>query len=1252
MKSTNSVIKASLITVLLASGATFAQTLPDEINHPQYLKILETLEQTLNVKLAEFEKLSQQKKDLQVRIAQMEKDQRDLPARNSDLQNQINDLNSEITKINSDLKALETILGQVVEDLKRLDAVIAQLQNDYNVENSRLESIKARRSQVAADAARLNAQLQRELRDERQSMNTLDRLGAEFNSASSRKAELQNERRQLAIDVQSFKVQIPAARNTINLNNQKLSVKKPELIDVHLKLDPLNKQIQTEQKRLDDTDLILNDRKTRLTKLKAELASIQPDITKLQLENKNLAAKITSNTTKIQSIDVSSLLSKKDALERDMGSLNAELTVARENLLTAQENIKPDIAKLNDYNQKIKDAQAARNQAEVSRLRAEKDEFEKTLIPKRDVIVKLNKEIDRISLLLAPKMAMLKDLESLIAKNQALIASLQKENTEAQAKIDTNTNTINQRSASTTTLVQQITELEGLIKAQTLERDAIAKNLINLKVQASSLNGQAKKLSDEISRMENENSVLAQRIVEMEKVVGEFPHMMRRIELNIDQLEEILRQKSFEISREEKLLARIRQDRIAAEINLNNVQEELDRLNQEMVQSQGVVDVIARNLNENTQKRNSLVRYNQDSIRKYDSLRAKLAQNQNDISGAKKEIEINNQDLATVARELPTLRQELVSVTNKANAAETAKNEAQKKADEAKEGYDVRFSLYQKYLAEASSMGTERASVGTVDGNKAGVVDSKTKAQKLGSESASLEAKWIALKMGYVRGEIAGFKQGFSAGVASLPDSQKGEQDGKLAGAKRAKDHANLVLKPEIYLEELVKRIKEAPVSSSTIVSTLKLFKVSSKAAHLMLEQPTSDIPELSNAEINEAASIISSLDPLIERSAIEVSDVLNLRTKLSNAQNVYTSPDASSGASNAKCDGVYKNVKDFAEACKSAYGAKYQVLFKAAHQQAFIQNYAAAFKAQIQNVYFSELTRLYPVYLQKATVVGNEVGISSGKKEVYQQSFNRAEEMAFAANLPVEEVRVTAEAGNLVTNYLNKNAALSVIKQSLSSTEDLAPGTEAELKMVVKNAGAVKSVGDSLVRITDASSNIVLEKREITLSAVDAKKQAELAVLKIRVTDNAEPGSKVSIKGQIIHPGNDYSATRVEDFNLESTLLVNTAAELSAKFDSTPKVTTFFGSILRHEIELSVKPLFKGVDENYKVSLEEVGTQFTEIFTKEAIVAAGKQGVAEKAEFNYRFFKSARGKAVVLRFTVKNGDKIVKTLNIPVNPK
>lgn len=1254
MKTTSFAVKASLLTSMLIAGQTFAQTLPDEINHPQYLKVYQNLEQVMNQKIADYEKLVEQKTEIEQTIVQMEADQAQLPARNNELRNLVSQKRAEVEKLNSEITGLEGVLGKVVEDLRRLDAMIAQLQRDLSEESSRTEVARSRRNQIAQDVARINARLQNEIREENQSVAMLNKLNAEVASAAQKKQELDRERSQLVRDAERFKTEVVVARNTVTQNNTSLNTKRVQLSDTETRLPGIRSELSGEQAKLAQLDVTLNPKKTQLNQLKAELGRLSPEIAKLQAENRTLAQKIESNQTRINSSNVATQIAKRDALEAEIASVKTKLQSNSDAVTALQAKAKPVLDEIEVLNGKLKVAQRERNQAEIARLRTEIERLYGTIVNERNEINRLNKENEQLTAAIAPKQKEINTLNASITSTQSTNAALQKEIDAARVTIASNEKIIAERSQANAGLAQQIAELEKEVNALEALRSPTAQKVATLSQQEAALSALVTTLKGDIQRLEAENQKLNSRITEMDKAIAELPQNLRRIEQHARQLDELVVQKRSEIDREQRLLARIRQDRIAIEVEMNRAQSVLDAANQDLSQSERLVANLRGRLNEETRNREALVRYNQDSIRKLENLRAQKDAANNDIAAANEEIKINEQDIATIAQELPKLRFDLGVITPKVTAAENTRNTAQKNVVDANTQYQNRLALYQNYLAQSQKLGEEKASIGTTDGTKAGSSDAKTKANKLASENASAEAKWEALRRGYVRGEVAGYATGFDIGMASTPDAVQGEADGKIAGARRAKDHANLVIKPELYLEELERRLKEDETVQKGLIAALVRQEVSNiQSMAIALEQ---SIPGLNQEEINEAAKIVSSLDTLIEQSEVEIKEVLSLRKKLAEAKNVYVAPGAGESAQKADCSAVYKNVKDFIDACKGSYVLRYQSLYNTAHADAFNRDYGTSFKGQIESVYESELARLYPVYLKEATSVGKAVGVTVGKKEVYQQSFARAENASYAGNLPNEVARVESEAVKLVQEHLNQNAALTLkgsAKLTTTTAYGISPGADLSLKMLIKNIGSEASSNNGLVRIKELSSNVLAERIEVPLFTVAARSHAELSVMNLRVNDNAVPGSKIIIAGEIVHPGNHYRSNRVEQFRVESEVKINPSIDAEVEYDTSPKVAVvIFGTLIKHNVGLTINPKFAGVDQGYEAVLEEIDTKYVELLNKPSISEVLNRGVAKRLSFTYRLSKAAKGKTIKLRLAVKNGDRLVYTQDLEIRPK
>lgn len=1250
MKPTSFTMKTALLATLIVSGKAMAQSLPDEINHPQYLRIYQNLEQVLDTKTTEFNNLSAQKAAIEKNISDMVRDQQAFPARNAELQRLIDAKRQDLSRIQSEMSGLEGILSKIIEDLRRIDAMVAQLQRDMADESGRSQNIQARRAQVAQDVNGINARLQQEIGEENQSRQVLNNLNRGLDNDVQKRNEDIQSRQNLMRDVERYKRELPANKTKVAANVQASAAKKAQLAEAQGKLPAVKTQIASETAALAQADSEMAPSKAKLATLKAQLATQMPEVAKLQKENADLTAKIEANKVKITATGLTALVAKRDALENELSGTNTQIANLSAQIVAAKEAIKPDMGQLQDVKVKIRELErSGANPSELARLKLEAEAIEKRIAPKRLEIARMEKQYDNLLASVAPRNQELTNLKAQVVAAEASVANLLAENESAKNKIVENQKVIDERLATNSGLVKEINDLEASIKSLQINRDRIASNITQLKAQESTLTTQIAALASTVQQLDAETAQLSKAIAEMEKAIADFPLDMRRLENRIQKYDEQIQTAKMQIIREEKLLARIQQDRMALEGQSAAAQAELNRVNSDLAQSNQLIGVLQNKIQQETQNRDALTRYNQDSIRKYDDLKAQKANNEKIIADSTQEISVNNQDITTIAQELPRLRSDLNAITPRVASAENAMNDAQRKADDADAQYQSRIGLYQRYLSDAQGLGSERANIGTTDGVKAGAVDARTKATKLATENAAAEAKWIAIRRGYIRGEISGYDAGFDIGLSSSADASSGTDAGQIAGAKRAKDHANLVLKPEFFLAELDRRLMEDEVSTKKNMAFRMSDEIKTMASAKMVMR--NDIPELTQEEIDASSRILSSLDAMIEQALVEANQVVSLRSRLADPRGVYTTPGAGENAANANCSGVYKNVKDFIDACKTTYGARYQGLYVSAHQESFVKEYGKTFSEQIIKTFDAELSRLYPGNLKEATSVGNAVGVTAGKKEIYNQSFTRSENASYAANIQIEEARVEGEAIAMVGIYLNEGSALTLkgeAKLKGEATYGISPGSEVELKMLLKNIGA-KIANNSIIRITSSSSNLVIANRDNAVPAVAPKAQADLAVMKLKVNDNAVPGSKVIIAGELVHAGNTYRASRVENFRVEAVVAVNPSVENVVDYDTTPKVATL-GIVKKHDIDFTVTPKFEGVEQGYEVSIEEVGSTYARFTNSKANTERLARGASKKMTFEYKLDKSARGKTINFKVTVKNAGAEVKTVNLQIS--
>lgn len=1251
MNSSSFALKASLLATLLSSGMSFAQSLPDEIDHIQYLDIYRNLNSVYQAKIQEYQSLAQQKTKLEADIAQMQKDQREIPARNSELQVMIQNKRQEIANITTEIASIEAVLSTVINDLKRMDAMIAQLQRDHYEATNRSSQIRVRRDQVAQDTDRMGRILQGHVQNEREAAQALGRIDGELNKLVIVRQETERERRDLIRNVDYFKREVGNLRQRVNANQSVLSAKKPLLADAQNKLPGLQTEVKAEQAKVTQADASLSPEKNKLNQLNSQVSGVRGEISSLERENQSLKSSIQSKKEQINA-GTGALNTRKTAIERELGQLEAQENAAATEHNTAAQNLANEQARVQQLERELQDPNLDRNQRRYKEI--EKRNAEKYLPVYVKKEADARRALERATAQKNSKAAELQNIITQISQAESRVVTLEREIKEEEGKIAGNEKTIAEKSASISGITKQISDQEGVVRNLENAKEAAARKVTEAKSREEVVSNQIAILSREIQHLEQENNKITRDLVGMEKAINDLPQNLQRLQQQARNLDQQIDQAQRERQRQERIVAHESQRRMVVERDFQVARGHLEQVNRELGEAESLAMTLNQKLQEQVEGRNALAKYNENSIRKYDALKVAKTNAENDIAGATQELQINEQDLRTISSELPKLMTQLSSVGPRTEAARVAMDSAQRAAATANQNYSSRMNLYQMKLDEAQKLGASNAGAGTTHGLQGGSADARSTAARLAMESGAAIGKWEAMRRGYVRGEISGFSQGFEDGMSSTPDAQRGAEAGRLAGMKRALDHANQVLKPEAYLNELERRLKDDQplVNKMNLARALKDSLSTKLAAHMRVED--SNIPELTQAEILESQRIISSLDAMIEQTKIEIKEAQGLRQRMSDSRQVYSAPQINT-SQNVNCSGVYKNVKELVDACKESFSTRYESLYQEAHAQSFHRDYGSEYSTRVNDAVNSELARLYPVYLQEAGRIGKDVGLAAGKLEIYQQSFNRAELAAYNLSLPQEKARVERESETMVEQHLATNPGLTVenrAKLATTSQFGISPGASGTLNMIVKNAGGVANQGNSLVKITEVSGNVTISSRQIALPSVSPRSKADLEVLGLQISDNAEPGSRIIVAGEITHPGNHYRTSRTESFRLEKVLGVNPAAEVKTDYDADPKIKGFFGGTNKHTITVNLTPKHPGVEGGYSVKIEEVGSDLVNFLNDSDSSGQIRKGETGSARLTYKLPKNSKGKSIKLKVTVSYDNTVLKTEELNIVPK
>ncbi len=1248
MDSKSIALKLALLSTLITSGTALAQNLPDEINHTKYLQIYQSLDNVLQQRSAEYQRLATQKTQLEQNIAQMENDLREIPARNNELAQIIANKRAEVANINQQIVQLESVLSQVIEDLKRLDNILVQLNRDYSEQANRLRGIESARAQAANETGVARARLENEMREEAETGRALQRLSNELNQAQEQRQQNERERRDLTRDVDQFRREVVNFRAAVQQNTNMLNTKKPLLAELQSKLPAIKADVANQQAKVNAAEANLSPERSKLAQMTNSLNAINSQIAALTSENTQLTAKIAQNRARMNNMNNAALEQAKVRLEQEVAALTAQSAGLREAWSINDTSLNEKRVKKAELQTQLR--QHAPRTPDFMRIAMEIRTLDTEIENLEKYLKQLSRQLQPIDAQIASKNQQVAQYAAAMTANDQQRVALQNEITSSEAKIVENTNAIAGKQTARAEGLQAVTAQSAVVNGLEAQKTEATRELAKSQAFETQLTNQINVTAGEVQKLERDIAQANTRVTEMEQAIASYPQNIQRLENHNSRLESRISEARRDINLNERLLVRIQQARVEAQRNYDAFSARLDQINQDHNQTEAQARALQGRIQENQTQRDTLARYNQDSIRKYDSLKDSKTAAEKEISDANNETNINNQDLATIGDQLPKLRSDLVTITPRVAASLASKEDADRKAQSASSDYQSRRSLFDRYLGEARVLGQERGIVGTNDGSRDGSGEARVVAQKLANENGAAEGKWLAIRRGYIRGEISGFGAGFEIGMASQADLSRGEAEGKVSGAKRAKDEANLVKKPEIYLSILAERLKNDDPSTRKLVSDMVKNNMASSVNPFQTE-----IPELSDEEIARSKEIVSSLDSMIDQANVEIIRVHEIRNRIQDSRNVYSTPASAPGAQNGDCSGVYKNVKDFVDACKATFATRYQSLYNASHAESFHSGYGSMFRTGVERVSDAELLRQYGTYSAEAIKVGREVGLAAGKEEIYKQSFANSEIASYNENAPKEEARVTGEAETLVQDLLVKNPAVAqkgAAEVSVNGAYGISPGAEGSIKLALKNIGNVDSTTTSLIRVTELSPNLVMDQKESVIPSVPGRSLKDVNALSVKVADMAVPGSRVVIAGEIIHPGNLYRATRSESFRIDTTLGVNPEAAVSVEFDATPKIAGIFGGINKHDIEVSLSPKYFGVKGGYSVSVEEVGGRNAEIVTKSVATGELQRNAVKKVELQYKLKKESKGKQTILRVTVKNGETVVKTSDLSIMPK
>lgn len=578
------------------------------------------------------------------------------------------------------------------------------------------------------------------------------------------------------------------------------------------------------------------------------------------------------------------------------------------------------------------------------------------------------------------------------------------------------------------------------------------------------------------------------------------------------------------------------------------------------------------------------------------------------------------------------------------SSQETKLAQLESSRDAAQAQMDQRLSLYNRYLSEAQGLGSSQSAAaeekGLQEGLRLAKLLSRQYGQSVGTELGLAEAKHWA----HVRGEVRGYETGYAEGLASVDDQTRGRVEGERQGRSDAHLYAQSNFKP-VFFEELVIEEFKRPMNPVKMLSEmpLKFMKVSKTFSGRETVDP------LTRSEIESSQRLATVLDEKINNFAKELSVVEAKARRLGTVDVAFEAP-AKIPFGAPSCSQVYKGLAVFKAACESSYRSDFSELFLSATRSAFSSDYVSLFETEKGDAELKEREARYQGQFNEAFKVTEAMGLKIGKEDIYKKTFSIAYGSAYESELPEARTKAKADARIELTSFLNARPLLTLSETKLVA-ENFRGGEEVALQGMVKNVSKVAFNGGAIIKL-GRLENAQAVLAEAVLREAQPLTHTKLPDLKVRVLPTAKAGDRIVIRGTIELPGDLYKTQRVEKFELVQVLAANPAHGLDLNYNKTPSVKGIFRRNI-HFLSAKLSPSIEDIKDGYKVTLEAVGPDSSEVELRENAFSTGSLARGEEKElrFSYLFTDNARGKTITLNLKVEYLGKVLKTETIELLP-
>ncbi len=990
-----------------------------------------------------------------------------------------------------------------------------------------------------------------------------------------------------------------AAQSQLNTSRASLAEAKRFISEMTAHISDLEGQISSSQNEIARLRREIPQLENQIQQLRSEDSRVMSDIRSRQNEESNLSFRAQQAQNELRPMEAS--LARK---EQRLRELQSELEGFRRQEREAEADLNREVSQAQNLDRSIQQEQSQQRQMQAdlrnieTRISGVESEISRTESAMGTLNSSLNTERSKFEALTDRKA----NVEAELARLRSS-GGTPEEIAAAERKLNAITNTLSNTATEVRNLESQIQRSEAQIRT--------------LRSQIETLRRDQQMLPTRIATSEARERQLVSQRAQQQNSINRYQAELSTARRNVE-----IRTNAVEGQRQE-----VRNDEIAVLRHrqlLENVIKTLEATRAEISN----LTLRSRNLNAQMATASETIRSHQTSIPR---LEQGIRDDESEISAGERDLANARRDETTFTASVARDEVKLADVTRRRNAAQ---NEM-----------DVRANLYNRYLSEAQSLGGGQAAagsaLGTREGEKISATLSRQNGVAVGRELGLAEAKhW-----GSVRGEILGYDQGYSEGLASAEDRARAVAESSAKATVDAELFAQRNFKPVFFEEYVQAEFKKPLLAKNLVMKSLQLMGMSFSA-----EEALDAVSPLTPNEIARSEELRTPLDAGITQVAKDVNSIEAKARRLSDPQVAFQAP-ATVPYGTPNCAQVYKSLAVFKAACDSSYKGSFAANFVAAARTSFQQIYTPQFNAEFNAANLSQRESSYTGELSAATAVGRAEGLRIGKIEIFETTYAATYKTAYASELEKARAKAKVDASNELTGFLKVKPLLTVASSELAA-ENFRGGEEVSILGKVKNVASVALKGPVMIRITEVV-NAEKVLGEAVLNEAGALVLTSLPVLKVKILTSAKAGEKLIVRGVVDLPGDLYKPARQEKFELIQTLSANPAHDLGLTYNRTPDIKGVFRRNI-HFVTVGLKPKFEDIKDGYQLSLTPVGEAASLMEMREGALTTGAIAVGANKEirFSYVFKDAAKAKTLSMELAISYAGKVIKKEILTVVPK